>query len=68
MEQQRMNINSLPKIQCDEPGCECDVFEQIFVIHKLSALSPQNPDGQEKIIPAMGFRCTSCKKVLEYEY
>ena len=66
MTKQNINISGLSKIKCEE--CDSEVFEQVFVIHKLSALDPVNPDGQERIIPAMAFRCAKCREILDYEY
>ena len=60
-----INIHELPKIKCDEPGCECDTFESAYIIRKVSALI--SLDGKEQIIPVMTFRCTKCKKILDYE-
>lgn len=53
-----------PIVEC--PKCSNSIFTQGMVLAKISKLNPQNPSGQDAILPMPGpFICIECGNVLE---
>jgi len=48
--------------ECEK--CNNLYFAPVFVVKKISSLSPTNPTGEEVKIPLQAFQCTECKHVI----
>ena len=51
----------LDNIKCK---CGCIYFDQKIAFKKISALDPQNPSGQEQVIPYQMYLCMDCNEAL----
>lgn len=60
---QTLNIDprTLPNLRC--PNCNNQVYQQLYIAKKVSALNPQNTTGKDSVIPIQIFACTECGAV-----
>jgi len=67
MENQQINVNlaEAEDLTCVNEECGCPVFEQAYMIKRISAL--QSPTGREEIVPVPIMLCKACGQPLKPE-
>ena len=58
-QQPTLNIDEMANLKCE--NCECDKFDTVFVIKKISAIA--SAIGREQFMPIEFFRCVDCKEI-----